>query len=521
MFRAILGVGACLLVCCAGRAQPQAGSSRRAILIVNSQYRKLPQLASPHLDGVVLENALRKTGFDAVKYEDNLTTLSQFEDGFLKTVNPGDVVLVFYSGYAVQSGNDNFLLPVNFDPGSTDPLVSTAFSLTRIQQDLEDQKVSMSILLVDGAHDERQLDRVSASPGLAPPQVSGAEECFLFSAALNQAAPNPPAGAAGALATAFAKAIVQPDSGLNKTMLEVASALGNRPFFSNQVTQSFYFVPPLPPPPPAATPPAAIVAAPGVDVVTQVPQTNRQDREEYKFIPKGTFQMGCVPNSTCDAAEKPRHEVRLARDFWIGVTDVTVNAFKRFRKPPKQGFWSTSKDWSEYHPVVNVSWADASAFCQWVGGRLPTEAEWEYAARGGQADQAFPFDSQNARDKANFSSQGRKGNDVYDFTSPVRSFDPNPWGLYDMAGNVWQWTADWFDADYYSASPVDDPTGPATGKERVVRGGSFRSEPAKHLRISYRDKFPPEAGPKLDAVGFRCVLEDGPETRSLLNAAKH
>lgn len=193
MFRAILGVGACLLVCCAGRAQPQAGSSRRAILIVNSQYRKLPQLASPHLDGVVLENALRKTGFDAVKYEDNLTTLSQFEDGFLKTVNPGDVVLVFYSGYAVQSGNDNFLLPVNFDPGSTDPLVSTAFSLTRIQQDLEDQKVSMSILLVDGAHDERQLDRVSASPGLAPPQVSGAEECFLFSAALNQAAPNPPA----------------------------------------------------------------------------------------------------------------------------------------------------------------------------------------------------------------------------------------------------------------------------------------------------------------------------------------
>jgi formylglycine-generating enzyme required for sulfatase activity len=518
MFRMIVGVGVCFLFCCAGRAQQQARSSKRAILIVNSQYRKLPRLASPHLDGVVLEGALGKAGFDAVKYEDNLTTLSQFEDGFLKTVNPGDVVLVFYSGYAVQSGNDNFLLPVNYDPGSADPLVNTAFSLTRIQQDLEDQKVSMSILLVDGAHDERQLDRVSASPGLAPPQVSGAEECFLFSAPLNQAAPAAPAGSAGALATAFAKAIVQADSGLNKTMLEVAAALGNRPFFSNQVTQSFYFAPPAPLP--AAPSTAAIAPRPAVDVVTQVPQTNRQDREEYRFISKGTFQMGCVPGSTCEAAEKPRHEVHLTKDFWIGVTDVTVNAFKRFRKPPKQGFWSSSKDWSEYHPVVNASWADASAFCQWVGGRLPTEAEWEYAARGGQADQAFPFDSQNARDKANFSSVGRKGNDVYDYTSPVKSFDPNSWGLYDMAGDVWQWTADWFDANYYSTSPADDPTGPDTGKERVVRGGSFRSDPAKHLRISYRDKFPPEAGPKLDAVGFRCVLEDSPETRSLLNAGK-
>jgi formylglycine-generating enzyme required for sulfatase activity len=109
---------------------------------------------------------------------------------------------------------------------------------------------------------------------------------------------------------------------------------------------------------------------------------------------------------------------------------------------------------------------------------------------------------------------------VYDYTSPVKSFDPNSWGLYDMAGDVWQWTADWFDANYYSTSPADDPTGPDTGKERVVRGGSFRSDPAKHLRISYRDKFPPEAGPKLDAVGFRCVLEDSPETRSLLNAGK-
>jgi formylglycine-generating enzyme required for sulfatase activity len=501
-----------MVFCRAVAAQPKAAPPRRAVLIVNSQYRKLPPLESPHLDGMVLEDALRKTQFEVVKYEDNLTTLGQFEDGFLKAVNAGDIVLVFYSGYAAQYGNDNFLLPVNYDPASADQLVNTAFSLTRIQQDLEDQKVSMSILLVAGAHDDRQLDRVSASSGLAPPQLSGFEECFLFSAPLNQTAPAAPAASPGALATALAKAIVQPDSGLNKSMLEVASALGNRPFFSNQVTQPFYFTAPLPPAPPKIV----TVQAPRVDVGIQVPQTNKQDREDYKFIPKGTFQMGCVPTSSCEAAEKPRHEVHIARDFWIGVTDVTVNAYKRFKTPPKQPFWSKLKDWSEYHPVVNVSWADAGAFCEWVGGRLPAEAEWEYAARGGQADQVFPFDSANARDKANFQNLGPKGNDVYVYTSPVKSFDSNPWGLFDMAGNVWQWTADWFDPDYYSHSPADDPKGPETGKERVARGGSFRSDPAKHLRISYRAGFPPKANLKLDEVGFRCVLEDTPETRSRL-----
>ena len=87
------------------------------------------------------------------------------------------------------------------------------------------------------------------------------------------------------------------------------------------------------------------------------------------------------------------------------------------------------------NPMVNVRWEEAAAYCKWAGGRLPTEAEWEYAARAGARNQVFPMNAEDSRDKANFS--GRKGNDLYDFAAPVRKFDPNPFGLYDMAGNVW------------------------------------------------------------------------------------
>jgi formylglycine-generating enzyme required for sulfatase activity len=160
------------------------------------------------------------------------------------------------------------------------------------------------------------------------------------------------------------------------------------------------------------------------------------------------------------------------------------------------------------HPVFDVAWAEAQGFCAWVGGRLPTEAEWEYAARGGVQGEIYPFNFDNAREKANF--YGLKGNDRYAHTAPVRTFDPNGFRLFDIAGNVWEWTADWSDPTYYQQSPEQDPTGPSSRTERVARGGSFFSDPAKHLRISYREKFPPKG---VDGVGFRCVLEDSPDTR--------
>jgi formylglycine-generating enzyme required for sulfatase activity len=236
-------------------------------------------------------------------------------------------------------------------------------------------------------------------------------------------------------------------------------------------------------------------------------RTNRKDGLSYVWIPPGEFHMGATPGDTeILDQEEPRHQVRITKGFWLGETPVTVTAYKRFARekgramPPAPDF---NPEWSkEDHPVVRVSWDEAQAYCEWAGGRLPTEAEREYAARGGKDGLKYPWGNQITPDNANYSGSKWKG------TSPVRSYPANAWGLYDMAGNVWEWIADWYGKDYYatlpSDKPAEDPRGPKSGTVRVLRGGSFVSV-SRVLRAAGRNGLAP--GYWSYSIGFRCVRE--------------
>lgn len=214
-------------------------------------------------------------------------------------------------------------------------------------------------------------------------------------------------------------------------------------------------------------------------------------------IPPGQFQMGCVPSDQrCDQDEFPRHSVTLIKPIELMTTEVTVGMYRAAGlTPDDQPPWSTSPE----HPVVIVTWEEAEAFCRLVSGRLPTEAEWEYAARGGREGTIYPWGDEVPTDTPGaVNGAAFEGERAF----PVKSFGANPYGLFDMSGNVWEWTAD--GSRLYSAEVVTDPQRPGAGRTRIVRGGSFGDDPG-NLRLSNRTQNQPQ---RVNVnVGFRCARD--------------
>jgi formylglycine-generating enzyme required for sulfatase activity len=227
------------------------------------------------------------------------------------------------------------------------------------------------------------------------------------------------------------------------------------------------------------------------------------------YVPAGEFLMGSTdgdPEAGDD--EKPQHTAYLDA-FWIDQTEVT-NA--QFRKCVEAGRCQapTTCDWGEPtyndgskadHPVVCVDWNQANAYCQWAGARLPTEAEWEKAARG-EDGRTYPWgDSTPACNKAQY--HGCDGHSV-----PVGSTvaGASPYGALGMAGNVWEWVADWYNSDYYTNSTANNPKGPNSGAFRVLRGGSWY-DLWDNVRAADRNYGNPSSRSK--AFGFRCASSPG------------
>ncbi|GAB3726360.1 formylglycine-generating enzyme family protein [Nocardiopsis nanhaiensis] len=282
--------------------------------------------------------------------------------------------------------------------------------------------------------------------------------------------------------------------------------------------------------------------------------------DELVRIPAGTFSMGDHWGAGYPAdGETPVHDVRL-ESFLMGATTVTNAQFETFVE--ETGYRTTAElhgvsavfyaafqgprsailhqvagvpwwlavdgaDWRHPngpdsgieekpdHPVVHVSWDDAVAYCSWRGARLPSEAEWEYGARGGLERKKYAWGDQlTLEGKWNCNIwQGKfpidnTAEDGYLTTAPGRTYQPNGYGLWQMAGNVWEWCLDWFAADYYSHSKFADPCGPSSGDYRVMRGGSYlcHNSYCNRYRVSARSYNTPDA--TSGNIGFRCATSD-------------
>jgi formylglycine-generating enzyme required for sulfatase activity len=222
------------------------------------------------------------------------------------------------------------------------------------------------------------------------------------------------------------------------------------------------------------------------------------------LVPAGGFLMG---SENGDQEIRPIHVVHID-DYYIDKFEVTVGQYERFlgataRKPPRH--WEQiDLNHHRDRPVVGVDWEDAQAYCAWTGKRLPSEAEWEKAAKGSDG-RIYPWGNESlTTKKAKFGQCCEwKG---YELLNDVSSNEEgkSPYGVYNLAGNVREWTLDWYDGEYYSKSPSSNPRGPEAGGERVIRGGSWANS-NKYLQTTNRDREQPSL--RSSTIGFRCVRE--------------
>jgi formylglycine-generating enzyme required for sulfatase activity len=212
-------------------------------------------------------------------------------------------------------------------------------------------------------------------------------------------------------------------------------------------------------------------------------------------VSPGEFVMGCSNGDVeCSEAEKPSHLVRITKGFEIGIFELTQGQWESVMGTNPSMFKGPDR------PVENISWLDAQEFLRKMTAkrdgylyRLPTEAEWEFAARAGSATAYSEEPDQVGWYQENSGEQ----------THGVGQKKPNAWGLYDVSGNVWEWTADWYAESYYQNTPESDPAGPSSGRFHTIRGGAW-VEPVENARVSKRDYFEDAAD---FHIGFRVVRQ--------------
>ena len=551
-----------------------AAQNRWALVIGNSAYgAEVGSLPNPVNDATDIAATLQPLGFEVTlvlnatrqQMEDALAA-------FRRQMRPGGIGLFYFAGHGAQVEGTNYLIPIDANVGQAVTAKADSVSAEQVLMSMTAAGTALNILILDACRNNPFLSRwpVREARGLAPMQaVRGS---FIAYATAPGAVAADGVGRNGTYTKYLLRYLTTPDllveqmfkrvrvaveeeTGGIQTPWEASSLQGDFSFFPSAATRPSLAVVQAPPP-------QAQTGTSGASVAAAKPSESRppglaptivgKDGTEMVLVPAGEFVMGSAPDDIASVLRRhpkangailqdeiPKHRVFLEA-FYIDKYEVTSARFQQFvqatgyrTQAEREGggkIRTGAKTWAqvpdatwraprgqgssitglEAHPVVQVSWHDAKAYCTWAGKRLPTEAEWEKAARGTDG-RLYPWGNELDGAKANYCDRNcpfewkdASVDDGYRSTAPVGSYEAgkSPYGAYDMAGNVWEWVADWYDAKYYQRSPARNPQGPTSGTQVVLRRGSWLYT-ALDFRTTERAGVPPDR--RNENIGLRCV----------------
>ena len=509
-----------------------SAQTRHALVVGIDDYVYLDPLQKARNDARAVTESLGAAGFrvETLIDADRRALLRGLAD-FTGRLSPGDEAVFYFAGHGLEVDGRNFLLPADIPdlrPGDEVMLGSEALPVDRVLGAIQDRGVRLSLLILDACRDNpfprqgtRSLGTTRGLARLEPP----AGTMIVFSAGTGQAAldrlsdddPDPNSVFTRSLLPLLREPGLPLHQAARQLRLDVQRLAATvrhdqRPAVYDETTGDFILLAGVP----AMSAPAAIVVdTPATSGMPAVPGSVFQecpDCPEMVVIPSGSFTMGSPSNEVGRFDnEGPRRNVRIARPFAMGVYEVT---FAQWDACAAAGYCTRGVDdrgWGRgARPVINVSWDDVQAFVRWMNSqvdgnpyRLPSEAEWEYAARAG-SDTAFWWGNRISPDQANYRGTTAYNNGptgVYrKQTLPVGSFAANPFGLFDVHGNVWEWVQDCY-VDSYAGGPTDGSARSSSGCSlRVLRGGSWGSNP-RFLRSANRLRNGPDS--RNWGIGFR------------------
>jgi formylglycine-generating enzyme required for sulfatase activity len=511
---------------------------RLALLVANSKYPDAgTPLTAPIKDATKLAEDLRRLNF-SVEFKTDLgkEEMQRAVDDFVEKVKSNTTALFYFSGIGLQAGRRSFLIPTNAQIWSETDVRRDGVSIDALLADIHRKGARVKIVIIDAARRnpfERRFR--SSAQGLAPVETPTGT-LALYSTAPGKLLDNDNSKGMSSFGEELSKELVTPNLTLeemfNRTRIDVSRASRGEqvPWVASSLLEEFSFSgkspgvaartpapapapSPFPPKPsfqpasPASPPPRASLSPPREPIRRELKagDTFRDCAEcpELVVVPTGSFEMGSANNDR----EKPVHQVTMDSPFAIGIREVSFEEWDRCVSDNGCKFRPDDRGWGRgSRPVINVSWLDAKEYVSWLSQktgetyRLPSEAEWEYTARGGTSTPFWWGGSVGARHaNCRACSTGET-----EHTLPVGTYKPNPFGLYDTAGNAAEWVEDCWNDSYRGAPANGAAWTDGQCRLRVLRGGSFDSE-SDYVRSNARFRY--DVDVRYSGNGFRVVRQ--------------